>query len=235
MSPDQTTIDTRLKRALMLAAVGIAIPLLAFFVGSQSGGGDLSVANAASSGQSSQQGGHGGPGGPHNPFDNEEFVDELAQALGVDVDTLQNALDDTMPAPLTRKEMRAKRAAELQKLADAIGVSVTDLKAALKEIAPNGRPGRGGHGKGGPGGGNAANHTAMERRMARKLAKALDVDVAKVRAALKQAREDREAEMEARHEKFIADLAAALNLDADKVEDALDEVRPAPGRHGEDR
>jgi hypothetical protein len=235
MSPNQSTIDTRLKRALMLAAVGIAIPLLAFFVGSQSGGGELSVAQAASSsGQSSKAGGPGGPGGHHNPFDNDEFVEELASALGVDADTLQNALDDTLPTPPTRKEMRAKRAAEQQKLADAIGVSVTDLKAALKEIAPKGGRGRG-HGKGGHGNAGAANHTAMERRMARKLAKALDVDVAKVRAALKQAREDREAEMEARHEKFITDLAAALNLDADKVEDALDEVRPAPGRHGEDR
>ncbi len=241
MFSSQFTIDSRLKRAALLLGLGIVIPLLAFFVGSQSGGGELSVARAAQSGQGLQGGGPGGgPGGQHNLFDDDEFVEELADALGVSVDDLQDALDEAIPVPPTRKEMRAKRAAELQKLADAIGVSVDDLKAALKEIgAPQGRHGARGNGhRGGPDGdrpnGSAARHNgrspqAMQRRFARKLAKALNVDYDKVYAALKQQREDREAEMEARHEKFVADLAAALGIDAERVEDALEEVRPEPG------
>lgn len=239
MNPKQTSTP-RFKRAAALAAVGVAIPVLAFFVGSQSGGGDLSIAQAAKASQA--QNGYGG-GPPRNPFDNDEFVEELAAELGVTTDALQNALDDALPTPPTRKEMRAKRAAELTKLAEAMGVSVADLKAALKQVAPRGgRRGNSGNGqRGGQGDRGQASHRAKRRhgqagvppaRVQRKLARILGIDVSKVKAAFEQARDDREAEMKARHEKFISDLATALGIDASDVEDALEAMRPDGGPGG---
>ncbi len=250
MNPNQSSTP-RFKRIVALAAVGVAIPVFAFFVGSQSGGGDLSIAQAAKSSQAQNGNGRGGPP-QRNPFDNDQFVEDLAAKLGVTTDALQNALDEALPTPPTRKEMRAKKEAELTKLADAMGVSTADLKAAMKMIDPRGGPHGRGHQRGnqrgnqgdrgsgpGPGGQNSRRPHGPKggpgakggppAKVQQKLADELNIDVSKVKAAFKQARADHEAEKQARQEKFAADLATALGIDASKVTDALEQMRPDDG------
>lgn len=236
--------QSRFKRVVSLMAIGVIVPLAGFFVGSQSGGGDENLAQAAKGSKSNAEGTfvvRGGPGG-------EEFVSDLAAKLGVSEDALQEALEALRPG----KPKKVKRIVHQKELAAALGVTTDELKAALKKLresgdmpprmthrvdgpggpggpgerglsvrGPDGPPPGGPGGPGRPGGPDSSEH-------AKKLAEALGISQATVEAAFKKLGDAHKAEHEARHTKFATDLAAKLGLDADKVKAALEELRPKP-------
>jgi transcriptional regulator with XRE-family HTH domain len=142
----------------------------------------------------------------------DRFAGRLADALGVDADEVKAALDKL-------KDERPLRFGDFaQKLADELDVDRSDVRAALMEIRPfHGRPHR---------------HREMPLRQ---LAAALDVTRAELRAALRELRPPAVNGRE-QHQKELAQfLADRLNLDVDKVSDALAATAPplmSPHRQG---
>jgi hypothetical protein len=142
------------------------------------------------------------------------FAAGLADALGVDADDVQAALEklkDGTPRPPDEFT---------QALADELGVDATDVRRALFETRLD--RGRGHH------------HRAMPLRQ---LASALDVTRAELRKALREVRAGAENGWEERNQALAKFLADRFGLGVDKVSDALSEIpRPIapdhPGRPG---
>jgi hypothetical protein len=142
----------------------------------------------------------------------EPFAD-LADALGVDEDELQGAMED-----FRRRHMSEKRDEFATALADALGKSSDEVQRALDSLPRHRAEGCVGPGPPGP--------------ALRGLASALDVTHAELRTALRQVFEDRRTD----HPDGKADLAEFLadrfNLPAEKAEQALDDALPTlPERH----
>jgi predicted transcriptional regulator len=98
------------------------------------------------------------------------------------------------------------------KLANELGVSRSDLRAALEKLHPAGpmrEPDRGGPDRAG---------------FVDDLAEALGADPAKVRSILEKLHGQAESRMQAQRDKFAAALADKLGLPVQKVTDALDSV-----------
>jgi hypothetical protein len=126
----------------------------------------------------------------------------LADALGVDEDELREALDDF------RSEHRSERKGAFEAaLADALGKSTEEVERAFEEL-----------------------HNSERAAFAGRLAKALDLDTGKVEAALQKVRDRARKDGVHGPRDFVDDLAAELGVRADRLEDALREVRPlGPG------
>jgi biotin operon repressor len=153
-------------------AGGVALASVAYAIGSESGNGSAAADNLPAH-----------PGG-----------DRLADALGVDSAELQQALRDFHDQHAGERREQFGSA-----LADALGKSAEDVRAALDALAEN-----------------------REARFARRLAEELGMDQAKVRSALDELRDDRP------HGPFgfAAALAGKLGIEPAKVEDALRALRP---------
>src|SRR4051812_7194836 len=159
----------------------------------------------------------------------DDIAQKLADTLGIDVTTVQSALDKLRPKRAARPPERhdefaqtlatklnlpvAKVRAALEQqrdhrgdpaaLADALGVSTAKLRQALATVFKDHRPGpRGGPGDPGFGPGEDA------------LAKALGVTPAKLRAAFEKLRQEKT-------DAFAAALAQKLNIAPAKVKDVL--------------
>ena len=133
----------------------------------------------------------------------DRFAGRLAEALGVDSDEVKAALDklkDERPVPFGDFA---------QKLADELDADASEVRSALMEIRPfHGGPHR---------------HPAMPLRQ---LAAALDVSRADLRAAIRELRRSAANGWE-QHQRELAEfLADRLDLDADKVSDALAATAP---------
>lgn len=225
--------QTRFKRIASLLAIGAAVPAFAFFVGSQSGGGDASLATAASKAGNSQNGDR--RGGPMEG----QFLTDLATKLGVEEADLKAALESARPAT---KPKRKSRAAHQKELATALGVTTAELRAAMKKLrasgdlpappkgersGPRGHGGPGGPGMRGPGG----PPPEANADFAEALADALGIDTAKVTAAFEQQRAAHEAEHAAHRKEFAQKIADKLGISVDKVSEALEALKPPkPGR-----
>jgi AraC-like DNA-binding protein len=160
-----------------------------------------------------------------------DFAQRLADALNVDRAKVEQALDNTRPERPKRPRPPERLAAALAKelglstaevrealedrrgrpggpddLADALGVSEERLRRAFRAVFDDLRPPRPRFGD---------------------LAEELGVTQAQLDAALERLREQHD---DLRDE-FARELADRLNLDVDKVEDALDGVRPFGRRH----
>ena len=133
---------------------------------------------------------------PHevDPFSGAVLGD-LAKALNLD------------PAKVkaTFARLRANgRPDGVPQIAKALGVSENKLASALRSVLPDRRD----HGRPGD-------------RFAADLAKALNVDVAKVRTALQKLRAQESARFQQRQDAFVSALAKRLNLSEAKVRQAL--------------
>ena len=137
--------------------------------------------------------------------EHSEFGADLAKALGID-----RAKVDAAFAKLRDQRQRPDFAA----LAKELGVSTAKLRDALRTL----RPHRG---------------ERHRRPSLDTLATKLGVTTTQLRKALDTLRADAEKEFKARHDAFVTALAAKLNLDRAKVEDALGSFpgpRFGPGR-----
>ena len=133
----------------------------------------------------------------------------LADALNVDADRVQAALDKLMDEPRPPHELA-------QALADELGVDVSDVRRALFEA----RPDRG----------RMHRHRALPLRQ---LASALDVSRAELRKAFRELRAGAENGWKQHNEKLAAFLADRFDLSADDLASALDELpRPVRPDHG---
>ena len=138
------------------------------------------------------------------PFPPGEPFDDLADALGVDADELRDALADF------RSQQKTERTdAFAAALADALGKSTEEVEKALEQ-----------------------RHEAEQSAFAKRLAAALDLDPADVEAALEKVMDGAGRGGPQPPGDFIDDLASELGVSADRLEDALREVRP-PGRHAD--
>lgn len=139
------------------------------------------------------------------------FANRLAEALGVDTDKVRAALDelhDDGDGPVAFGDFAGD-------LADELGLEENDVSDALMEI----RPERG--------------HVRRHAMPLRQLASALDVSRADLRKALRAIRPGGENGWKQHNEALAKFLAERLDLDVDKVSDALPDLpRPTPPPHG---
>ncbi len=157
----------------------------------------------------------------------DDFAQQLADALGIDVSKVTAAFDKLRPRPGDRhadfaaalaKKLGVTTAAvrkafdqgrrDPQAVAKALGVTPEKLRQAFESLRPR-------HHRRGP-------DTAA-------MAKALGVSQAKLKAALDKVKAAGQQERDA----FAKELADRLNIDVQKVEDALTDLRPPRfgGRH----
>ena len=158
------------------------------------------------------------------PMAFERGFGNLADELGVSEDELAEAMraargGDAPPKP-----------ADIQKqLAAALGVSQSDLRAAMKKLgADRGAPGKRDRampcGPGGPGPqGGAFFFFGPDSEGAAALANELGIDESKVEDAFDSLRDEREAELKQHHAAFVQKLADELGISVDKVNEALPE------------
>jgi nucleoid DNA-binding protein len=140
--------------------------------------------------------------GPRHFGPGEPF-DDLADALGVEGNELRDALAD-----FRRQHASGQRDAFAAALADALGKSTEEVERALEERRDAGRT-----------------------EFARRLAAALELDPDKVEAALEKVFDSAQRDGVHRPGDFIDDLAGELGVSADKLENALRQVRPPDRRH----
>ena len=179
-------------------AGAVAVASAAYGIGTEVGGGTASAARDNDNNRTRDF------GPPARAFDG------LADKLGVDADELRNALMDF------GEQQHAKHEEDFaEALADALGKPVDDVQSALQDARPDGR---------------AEGLRAMCNPGAslRRLANALDVTPAELRAALRQVREDEAAEHKARRDDLVNFLADRFNLSKDKVEQALPDLAWPP-------
>ena len=213
MSPTRKQASALLAGALITASA-------AYAVGTQTGGGDALAGTTSSSSSA----GTAAVFVHDRRGDRSRGLSTLADTLGVTAAKLRAALDDLrdeQPEP-TRIDLDAR-------LADELGISEAKVESALRASRPergerrdperrrkafgSARPGRG------PFGGDVA-----------ALAKAMGVEADALEAAFEKIHDEMEAQHASRRAAFAKALAAKLDLDAAKVEDALAET--PLGHHG---
>jgi len=211
-------MKTRTKKLAILLTVGVVLSSGAYALGSQAGNGGAlaSGSNASASGSGSASNvsdRHGGRpgfrGGPGPGFG------DLATKLGVSETALRTALE----AVRDSKTPDQRRAELTQALATALGKPADQVTSALNSVLPD-KPDR----------------DKVRGDFAADLAKALDVDVAKVQAGLDKARQDFQGQgrqgrrgLRGNLDTVVNDIASATGVDAAKVRSALQDLRPKPG------
>lgn len=187
-------------------------------------GAGLGVAQAQNGGGSPDR---PAPRGEHRHGPGAAHLSALAQRLGVSTARLREALQAIRPARGERGPgPRGGKGDLAAKLATALGVE----PAAVEEILAANRPQppargeRPRHGERPRGGGRPPRPDLS--RLVTALAEGLDVEEAKVKAALDALETRHRAEHDARHAEIAAALAKELGLDADDVEAALRDVPP---------
>ena len=169
---------------------------------------------------------------PGNQDPRQRLAGELATALGLPTARVQAALQQVIPDRFDHRDpfsgavlddlakalnldpakvkatfarLRANgRPDGIPQIAKALGVSEDKLASSLRSVLPDRRD----HGRAGD-------------RFAADLAKALNVDVAKVRTALQKLRAQESARFQQRQDAFVSALAKRLNLSEAKVRQAL--------------
>jgi hypothetical protein len=126
-----------------------------------------------------------------------------AYALGSQVDGAAVAAGDRPGA--MGHHMRGGPGPGLDRLADRLGVDQAELRAALEDVR-----------------GDLGKPDGMRDDFAKELADELGTTQAKVEAAIKRIREKHAKELEGRRDALAEALAKRLNLDASKVEEALE-------------
>jgi biotin operon repressor len=147
--------------------------------------------------ESSQQERSGAPALPFFERGAPPGLSDLADTLGVDADKLNGAFRD-----FHDQEHSDRRAEFSQKLADALGISADRVSAAFDGL-----------------------HAKHEGRLAARIATALGVDAADVRAALETLKDERPVPFG----DFAAKLADELGVDEADVRAALMEAGPPRG------
>jgi transcriptional regulator with XRE-family HTH domain len=200
-------MTARVRNAGVAVAGAALLASGAYALGSQAGNGSAAASGGVARSAAPVNYGYGPPGRPR--FGARRFqerggfgLDALAGRLGVTPAQLRSALQDIRKDLPSRDDLAAK-------LAGALGVPVDKVSSALAHA----RPDRGMHRRfaGGP---------------AAALAKALGLDEAKVRAAFEKLRS--QFRPGAGRTDFEAALAQELGVSTDKLDSALNSLRP-PG------
>lgn len=210
------------RTSIIVVGGALAIASIGYGLGTQAD--DGTAAAGAGSDRSAARGmafEHGPPPG----------FSDLAGTLGVDADQLANALRD-----FHEQEHAEHREEFATKLAGALGVPVDRVTAALERAHDRLElrfEARGERGDVGPAERPRIRHAWFPLRQ---LAADLDVTRAELRKALREVRPER-ADVEDRfeqHQQELADfLAERLDLDVERVSDALADLPlPAPHPHG---
>jgi hypothetical protein len=168
-------MHSRIARTLILAASAVLLAFGAYALGSQSGNGNASAHGARFFGYGPPPGGP--PAGRGFGFGRFDEAARLAQQLHLDVAKVRAALqaarqkaDDTFLTELSsqlgvdRAQLESALHPELAAAAKALGVSVPALHDALETVR--------------------ASHPATPDAFAQALAKALNIDVQKVKDAM---------------------------------------------------
>ena len=169
---------------------------------------------------------------PGNQDPRQRLAGELASALGLPTARVQAALRQVIPDRFDHRDPFS--GAVLNDLAKALKLDPAKVKATFARLRANGRP------DGIPQIAKALgvsedklasalrsvladrrDHGRPGDRFAADLAKALNVDVAKVRTALQKLRAQESARFQQRQDAFVSALAKRLNLSEAKVRQAL--------------
>lgn len=199
-------MTTRAKQTAIAATAALALASGVYALGSQADDGSAQAARAAgattttTTTDTGPRGWRDGPGGPGGPG-----LDTLAQKLGVSVAKLQSAFQAVKPSGDRRGD---RRAAFTKALATELGVSTTQLTAALDKLRPPEPGGRHGDGPAG---------------FAKALGAALGIDAAKVRAALDANRPQQGSPPS------LDGLAKSLGVSTTTLQAALQKVGPPMG------
>jgi DNA-binding MarR family transcriptional regulator len=189
---------TSSKQTAALAVAGaVALASAAYALGTQTGDGSAAAAGAK------QAAPPAAPGRPGFFRERRPDLSALATRLGVSTSALRQALDELRPTH--RREIRDDLA---KKLADALGIDVAKVAAALDKLRATRHERHGLH------------------DLAAALAKQLGVTQAKLRAAFETLRADREKAFQQRRDAFAEQLAGKLGLDVAKVKAALADFGP---------
>jgi hypothetical protein len=184
------------KSTALILTGAVVLASGAYAIGTQTGGGSADARDRESD--------------PRRfTFGSGEPFGDLADALGVDEDELQGALED-----FRGRHLSEKRDAFAASLADALGKSTDEVERALDSLPRRRDEGCVGPGRPGP--------------ALRELASALDVTSDELRNAFRQVWEDRRTEHPDGKGDLAEFLADRFNLSADKVEQALDDALPSP-------
>jgi hypothetical protein len=184
-----------------ILAGAVALASAAYGIGTQTGDGNAAARDG------DERGSRSGPVRERALF---LRFDGLADELGVDAEALRDALDD-----FHEREAGERREGFATALAEALGKPADEVEAALEEVRPGDGDRRG-----------CAPFVSLRR-----LSAALDVSRSELRQALRDARADEAASMDAFHDDLVEFLADRFGLSEDDVEQALPE--PPRGRlHG---
>src|SRR4051794_21495742 len=197
-------MSTRTQQTAVALTGAVAVAFGAYAIGSQSGGGS---ANATGSGTSARTASSGAAQQVHLGFGRDRRgpgagLSDLAQRLGVSQAALRSALSDVRnQLQGTRPDPRGRLAAEL---ATALGLPTAQVQAALQKVLPD-----------------RARRDPFSDAALDDLAKALNLDAAKVRSTFARLRADGRPD-------GIAQIAAALGVSRRQLRTALRSVlRPA--------
>ncbi|MEA2479682.1 MAG: hypothetical protein QOJ07_1604 [Thermoleophilaceae bacterium] len=184
--------------------------------------------------------GHRERGGP-GPGGHGGFAAALAKKLGIDKAKVKAAFDKFRPGP-----GGPAGPPDFAAVAKELGVSEADLKAALGSLGPRGGRGRGFGGPGGPPPvgpppagappagpppgpgfrGRRGGGPGVPDQIVAALAKELNLDESKVKAAFDQIQAKHQADEQTEHDAFVKALADKLGLTVDQVEKGLGSVPP---------
>jgi hypothetical protein len=201
--------------ALFLGAVALAFG--AYALGARSNSGADAADNPVASGQPSVVASTSAPSAAASgsstardcgPRGAGRGLQDLATQLGVSQDKLKAALD-----AVKSKRSGSARQSLVDALAAELGVSADSVQNALKSARDQAAPGR-------------PWRKPDADALAASLAKSLNLDEAKVKAALDKVRSDAQQRFEQERKQFADDLAQELGLPVDKVEKALSPAKP---------
>jgi signal transduction histidine kinase len=138
-----------------------------------------------------------------------------AYALGSQTDGNAEAAGDRAGYAHLRGPDGPRMRFGLDNLADRLGVEEDALRDALEDVR-----------------GSLPEPRDIRSDFAQELADELNTSKARVEAALERIRENKQDEFEQRHDELAEALAQRLNLDVEKVKDALELPKPPFGRPG---
>src|SRR3954452_5242090 len=198
-------MTARVRNVGVVVAGAALLASGAYALGSQEGNGSASASGSPQRATAINYG-YAPPGAPPRGFDRHRFrgghglgLQGLADKLGVRPAALRAALDGVRQDMPSKTDLAAK-------LADALGVPVDKVTSALGRFGPR-----------------------EHHDITAALAKALDLDTAKVQAALDKVKSQFRPGRGADRTDFEAALAKELGVSTDKLTAALRSLRPERG------
>jgi hypothetical protein len=181
------------------------------------GGGGIGAAQAVGASSSTAAPATARAGLPPHRGLSETALERIAAKLGVSATQLKAAVEANRPARRDGNDRPPAGAGPAAELAEALGVT----EAKVQQILDANRPDAGSR--------DARPAKPDQSKLATALAAGLNLDKAKVEAALDKLAAARDKDHAARHAAEYAAIAKTLGVDADDVKAAFEAVLPARG------